>query len=148
MLRAPGLHDGGDVESEQLWAKKIALLHTYDGQESLHDAVYLELDEYVLVQRDEQGDDRGRHTVLEQHLPQELPRHAVKSLDQVQEQYPRLLPVFATFGYQLSHCVQCVSRPTLCGGSRTAPRDRVTRKLARAARPAEWPRSYRPPRAS
>jgi hypothetical protein len=43
----------------------------------------------------QQRDELGRHTEAQHQLPQQLARHAIESLDQVDEEHPRLLPVLA-----------------------------------------------------
>mmetsp|Transcript_64852 Transcript_64852/g.193812 ORF Transcript_64852/g.193812 Transcript_64852/m.193812 type:complete len:348 (+) Transcript_64852:933-1976(+) len=103
VLRAPRLHDGADVEDEEPWPQQIALLDADDREENPDDTVDLELDVHQLVQRDEQRDDLGRHTVLEHHLPEKLSWHAIKSLDKVDEEDPRLEAVLAPLGDQLPH---------------------------------------------
>ena len=66
------------------------MLDPYDGEEDLDDAVHLKLDMHQLVQRNEQRDDQRGHTILEQHLSKQVPRHTIKRFDQVDEQNPRL----------------------------------------------------------
>mmetsp|Transcript_64862 Transcript_64862/g.193905 ORF Transcript_64862/g.193905 Transcript_64862/m.193905 type:complete len:202 (+) Transcript_64862:3-608(+) len=84
VLRAPRLHDGRDEEGETPRAKKISLLYTDDGEEGLDDAVHFELHMHSLVQGDEQVDQLARNAILPHHLPQQLPRHPIESLDKVQ----------------------------------------------------------------
>eukprot|EP00966_Prymnesium_polylepis_P316921 7322636-Prymnesium_polylepis.2 len=101
MLGAPSRHDGGDEEDEQDWPEQITLLDNDDGEESRNDTVDLELDDHRLVEGNQQVDDLGRHTVLAQHGPQQLTRHAVEGLHQVDEEDPCLQPMFAPFGNEL-----------------------------------------------